>query len=187
MANSSVNFRRVILGLLSKRSMSGYDIRRLLRSLGGLLGNPSFGTIYPALHALLNDGLVTVEVIPHASRPPRKIYTITETGKQALRGWAVRPLSSSIGLRSFIMNLILAGDAIPDGLTALFRKRLEAVAAYRSALEQVNDELAGQASQGELAAIEYALAIGHAELAWLECKLGQLLTEAEVDPSEKVT
>jgi DNA-binding PadR family transcriptional regulator len=187
MASSSVSFRRVILGLLSKRSMSGYDIRRLLRSLGSLLGNPSFGTIYPALHALLKDGLVTVEVVPHASRPPRKIYTITETGKQALQEWAVQPLSSSMGLRSFIMNLILAGDAIPDGLTALFRKRSEAVAAYRSVLEQVNDELAGQASQGELVAIEYALAIGNAELAWLGSRLGQLSTEAEENLSEKVT
>ena len=82
MAKSSVNFRHFILGLLSRRSMSGYDIRRLLRSLGWLLGNPSFGTIYPALHALLKDGLVTVEVVPHPSRPPRKIYTITGAGRR---------------------------------------------------------------------------------------------------------
>ena len=187
MATSSVSFRRVILGLLTKRSMSGYDIRRLLRSLGSLLGNPSFGTIYPALHALLKDGLVTVEVVPHASRPPRKVYTITETGKQALQGWAVQPLSSSMGLRAFILHLILAGDSIPDGVTALLQKRLEAVAADHWALKQVNDELVDQASLGELVAIEYVLAIGNAELAWLECKLGQLSTEAGMDPSEKVT
>ena len=36
--------------------MSGYDIKRLLKSLNWLVGSPSFGTLYPTLH----DGLVSV-------------------------------------------------------------------------------------------------------------------------------
>jgi DNA-binding PadR family transcriptional regulator len=159
----------------------------LLRSLGWLLGNPSFGTIYPALHALLEDGLVNVEVVPHPSRPPRKIYTITEAGKQALQEWIAQPPPSSIGLRAFIMRLILAGDSISDGLTAHLQQRQEAVAAHHSALEQATQELGEQASLGELVAIEYGLAIASAELAWLEGKLNQLSTEAGTDPSEKGT
>ena len=127
MAKGSVSFRHFILGLLTKRSMSGYDIRRLLRSLDWLLGNPSFGTIYPALHALLEDGLVTVEVVPHPSRPPRKIYTITEAGKQALKEWVAQPPPSSTGLRAFIMHLILAGDSTSGGLSIKTVCRLEKV------------------------------------------------------------
>jgi len=187
MAKSSVSFRHFILGLLTRRSMSGYDIRQLLRSLGWLLGNPSFGTIYPALHALLEDGLVTVEVVPHPSRPPRKIYTITEAGRQALKEWVAQPPPSSIGLRAFIMHLILAGDATSDGLTGHLRQRREAVAAHRSALEQAIEGLGEQASAGELVAIEYGLAIANAELAWLEGKLNQLSTEMETNPSAEAT
>ena len=187
MVKGSVSFRHFILGLLTKRSMSGYDIRRLLRSLGWLLGNPSFGTIYPALHALLEDGLVTVEVVPHPSRPARKIYTITEAGKQALQQWVAQSLPSSIGLRAFIMHLIVEGDSISENLTGHLRQRQEAVAAHRSALEQTVEGLGEQASAGELVAIEYGLAIANAELAWLQGKLGQLSAETETDPSEEAT
>ena len=187
MAKSSVSFRHFILGLLTKRSMSGYDIRRLLRSLGWLLGNPSFGTIYPALHALLEDGLVTVEVVPHPSRPARKIYTITEAGRQVLQKWIPQSPSLSIGIRAFIMRLILAGDSTSDGLNEHLRQRQEAVAAHHSALEQAIEELGEQASAGELVAIEYGLAIANAELAWLEGKLNQLSTEMETNPSAEAT
>ena len=177
MAKGSVSFRYFILGLLVKRSMSGYDIRRLLRNLSWLLGTPSFGAIYPALHALLGDGLVTVEVVPHPTRPPRKIYTITDAGKQALREWVAQSPPSSTDLRAFIMHLMLTGDSICDRLTAHLRQRQEAVATHHSDLEQAARELGEQPSLGELVGIEYGLAIASAEMAWLEGKLAQLSVE----------
>lgn len=181
-----MSFRYFILGLLVKRSMSGYDVRRLLRSLDWLLGSPSFGTIYPALHGLLEDEWVSVEVVPHPTRPPRKIYTITEAGTRALAEWAVGPSPSSAGLRGFIMRLILEGDSASDGLAAHLRQRQEAVAAHRSALEQATEELGEGASLGELVAIEYGLAIASAEMAWLAGKLDHL-TETRADLSKQAT
>jgi PadR family transcriptional regulator AphA len=187
MAKSSVSFRHFILGLLVKRPMWGYDIRRLLRSLDWLLGNPSFGTIYPALHALLKDGLATVEVVPHPSKPPRKVYTITETGKRSMQEWVAQNPSSSVGLRSFIMYVILTSNSTHGGLATHLRQRQEAVAAHHSDLEQAVEELGEQVSSGERMAIEYGLAIASAELVWLESKLGQLSTETGTDPLEEAT
>jgi DNA-binding PadR family transcriptional regulator len=49
-----------VLGLLAQQPMSGYDIKRLLKSLGWLVDSPGFGGLYPALRALLGHGLVTM-------------------------------------------------------------------------------------------------------------------------------
>ncbi len=84
MANN-VSTRHFILGLLTRQPMSGYDIKRFLKQLSWLVDSPSFGSLYPALHALLKDDRVTVEVIPRQDKPPRKIYTITEAGRQVLQ------------------------------------------------------------------------------------------------------
>jgi DNA-binding PadR family transcriptional regulator len=167
--------------------MSGYDIKRFLQILGWLLGNTSFGTIYPALHALHQDDLVTVEVVPHPSRPARKIYAITEAGREALREWIAQPPPSNTGLRSFIMHLILAGVSSRDGLAAYLRQRREVAAERHSALEQAVEALSEQGSLGEQMAIEYGLAIANTELAWLEVKLAQLSTDSEMDPVERTT
>jgi hypothetical protein len=54
MATEGVSFRHFFLGLLDRRPMSGYDIKRLLERLKGLLGGSSFGNIYPAVPAHLS-------------------------------------------------------------------------------------------------------------------------------------
>ena len=61
---STKDIRHFILGLLTQQPMSGYGIKRSLKSLSWLIDSPSFGSIYPALRTLQEDGLVTVEVAP---------------------------------------------------------------------------------------------------------------------------
>ena len=46
------------------------------------------GTLYPLLSRLKNAGLVDYKWIESKSGPPRKYYTLTETGKQFLNGLA---------------------------------------------------------------------------------------------------
>ncbi|MHB1682913.1 MAG: PadR family transcriptional regulator [Bacilli bacterium] len=43
----------------------------------------SFGGIYPALHRMERDGLVTKDVVAQDSRPNKNLFAITETGRQA--------------------------------------------------------------------------------------------------------
>jgi DNA-binding PadR family transcriptional regulator len=56
MVAGSLSFRYFVLELLAQQPMSGYDIKRLLAHLSWLIGGASFGNIYPALHALLENG-----------------------------------------------------------------------------------------------------------------------------------
>ena len=82
-----MNYRYFVLGLLAQQSMSGYDIKRCFESFGWLIRSPSFGSLYPALHALQEDGCLTMQVVEGESGLSRKVYTITEVGQQALEKW----------------------------------------------------------------------------------------------------
>jgi DNA-binding PadR family transcriptional regulator len=169
MATTAQRFRFFILGLLGQRPMSGYDIRQTMKRLGWLIGSPSFGAIYPALHALLEEGQVTVEVVSRPDRPPRKLYSITEIGKQALGEWIATSDSSHESLRLFIQRLILVGDYdSTSGLLAHLRQRREAVAAHRSTLEQAAARSNTETGRGHRLAIDYGLATADAELDWLD-------------------
>jgi DNA-binding PadR family transcriptional regulator len=57
-----------ILGLLKEQPMHGYDLRKRLRTDFGLLSSLSFGSLYPALARLEQDGavreLITGESVP---------------------------------------------------------------------------------------------------------------------------
>jgi PadR family transcriptional regulator AphA len=166
--------RQLVLGLLTQKSMSGYDIKRFLKSLGWLIDGPSLGSLYPALHALLEDGLVTVEVVTSQDRPPRKIYTITPAGRQALQELAAQPAAPSASLKAFVMRLIMTSSLSHTGLMAHLQQRRSQVAAHRDNLEQAVETLEGTKDCGQRLTFGYGLALAMAELAWLDSALEEL-------------
>jgi DNA-binding PadR family transcriptional regulator len=170
----TISIRHFILGLLSQQPMSGYDIKRFLNSLSWLIDSPSFGTLYPALHALLDDGLVTVKVVPGEGKPPRKIYSSTEVGRLTLREWMDQPVDVDTSLRTFVMRLTLAGCLPPGNLTAYLEQRRAQVVAYRCALEQSAESMDDGLDLGERLTLGYALCLAAAELKWLDRTLARL-------------
>jgi PadR family transcriptional regulator AphA len=173
MANAA-SIRHFVLGLLNRQPMSGYDIKRFLKRLSWLIDSPSFGSLYPALHALLKDDLVTVEVVPCEDKPPRKIYTITEAGKYILREWMDQPVTSNASLKAFLMRLILAGNLSHDGLVTHLQQRQAQVTAHRRALERTAETMGESIDLGDRLALDYGLTVASAELTWLDRTLFQL-------------
>jgi DNA-binding PadR family transcriptional regulator len=163
-----VNLNFLILGLLAQRPMSGYDIKRFMKSLGWLIGSLGGGSLYPVLRVLLEEDLVAVKVIPGLDRPPRKIYSITEAGRQALQSWVQQPVVVSSSLKAFIMRLLLADSYEPAGLLAHVWQRRVQVAAHYATLAEGTGTLGERSSLGQRVAPDYGLALARAELGWLD-------------------
>jgi PadR family transcriptional regulator AphA len=170
----AVSIRHLILGLLTQQSMSGYDIKRSLKSLSWLIDSPSFGSIYPALRALREDDLVTIEVASRQGKPPRKIYTITEAGRLALREWMDQPVAPGASLKTFMMRLIVANNFSHTGLISHLQQRRSQVALHYTTLKQIAGTLDGTIDSGQHLAFGYGLTLATAELAWLDSTLEQL-------------
>lgn len=163
-----MSFRYSILGLLTRQPMSGYDVKRFLRHLDWLIDSPSLGSVYPALHALLKDELVTVKVIPNEDKPARKVYTITEAGRQVLQEWLDQPIEPDISLKAFLMRLMLATHLPCTGVVECLQQRRSQVAAHRASLKQVIGAEDEKLGLGQRLAFDYGLAAATAEIAWLD-------------------
>jgi PadR family transcriptional regulator AphA len=181
---SAVSIRHFILGLLNRQPMSGYDVKRFLKGLSWLMDSPSFGSLYPALHTLLESGLVTVEVVARQDKPPRKIYSITEAGRQVLQEWMAQPIGSGVSLKAFLMRLILASNLSQAGLVAHLEQRRSQVADHQLDLEQAAGAMDESMDLGERLALEYGLAVAAAELDWLDGTLAQLPQRQPVEATQ---
>lgn len=82
-----MTIRFAILGLLNWQPATGYDLKKIIAGSSTLYWSGNNNQIYTTLIQLGREGLVSVEVQPQASLPARKVYTITEAGKAALRAW----------------------------------------------------------------------------------------------------
>lgn len=126
----------VLLSLLARRPMHGYDLMAELSRLYGPAYQPSAGSIYPALLSLHAEGLVESQ-----ETGGRKTFTLTDVGATALadRADAVAALEVRTGVR-------LTQHEEVDGALARFASRVLAVADRidHDALEALLDRLAGE-------------------------------------------
>ncbi|MFL0248352.1 PadR family transcriptional regulator [Candidatus Clostridium stratigraminis] len=70
----------LVLSMLSKEDWYGYDLSEYLSRHIDIAD----GSVYPLLRKLKSDGLVTTYLSEESGGPPRKYYTITESGKEYL-------------------------------------------------------------------------------------------------------
>lgn len=173
MAASTVSLRYLVLGLIAESPMSGYDIRRFLGRLSWLIGSPSYGSLYPVLSRLLQDGLVTMDVSVREARPPKKVYSITEAGRIALQEWLDQPTVPG-SLKAFAMRLIIAKRLSQTGLIAHLQQRRSVVAGHQARLSEVVKTLHPTQDSGQYLALDYALAVAQAEMQWLDSALQRL-------------
>jgi DNA-binding PadR family transcriptional regulator len=78
-------FGLLLLGLLCRREMYGYEIVAQLRETTERVIDLPEGTVYPALRRLEHDGLIAGHWVDVAGAAPRRrYYVLTEVGERAL-------------------------------------------------------------------------------------------------------
>src|SRR5256712_8387183 len=102
-ANTS---RYAILGVLSRRPMSGYDVKKLIERSIAHFWSESYGQIYPILNRLAAEGLAERRRERQRGKPDRHVYSLTSKGRAELLRWLAlparpQPLPSEVLLERF--------------------------------------------------------------------------------------
>lgn len=80
-----------ILGLINREPMTGYDITREFNSNN--LANfwyAKHSQVYPELGRLMDEKLVTCEVVIQGEKLEKKLYSITPDGRAQLQEWLMK-------------------------------------------------------------------------------------------------
>ncbi len=93
MAKQSSRTEHAILGFLSWRPMSGYDIKQAVSESVGNFWSESFGQIYPALHRMEDSGWIerVSGDLDDAGGRPKQSYGLTRRGREVLAEWLSEP------------------------------------------------------------------------------------------------
>ena len=120
-----MNVRTLCLGILSLQEASGYEIKKDVED--GLFSHfidASYGSIYPALTQLAAEGLLTVRAEEQTGKPDKKVYAITESGKNALAN-AISVTPSKDKYKSeFLFQMLLQDFLSPDVMLVAIQKQL---------------------------------------------------------------
>ena len=126
-----MDVKTVCLGMLTDGDASGYDLKKQFESSFGHFFAAGYGSIYPALSALAEQGLVSCEEIPQDGKPDRKVYAITDEGRQFLVE-ALQNTSPCHKVRSeFLAMMCFAHLMRPGDVEAVLDNRLADIERFK--------------------------------------------------------
>lgn len=118
-----MNTRMLCLGILTMGDASGYDIGKKLEQVFGNFIDVAASGVYPALRALYEEGLVDYQAVEQDSLPNKKVYTITQQGREAFRD-ALGELPPRHRIHSqFVLLLFYAELLSGDRLATVLEER----------------------------------------------------------------
>jgi PadR family transcriptional regulator, regulatory protein AphA len=122
-----------ILGFLNYQPHSGYDLKKRFDHTVNHFWSAEQSQIYRTLNSMTEMGWIEMEVIEQSDRPDRKVYHITETGRQQLRTWLLDPVPSQKPRIASLVQVFFAGQLSDEELLEKFE---EAARSTRQQLEQ---------------------------------------------------
>ena len=164
-----VTSRFAILGLLTLKPMSGYDLKMFVDEAIRFFWNLSYGTIYPMLKRMENEGLVLRKNVSRENRPERSVFRLTGKGRRVLSKWhegdvELPQVNDEILLRLFV------GHDVPA------EKNIELVNRYR---DKLRDRIRHYESI-EPESLEEARESRHGLLSHATLRCGILTTRARI-------
>ena len=107
-----MSLKHGILGLLKYGPTTGYDIDKTFRGSLNFFWQAQTSQIYRELNAMEKQGWITSEIVIQTNKPNKKIFTLTESGKEELLRWlSHNSIEEDIRVRDpFLVKLFFSGE-----------------------------------------------------------------------------
>lgn len=166
-----------ILGLINREPMTGYDITREFNSNN--LANfwyAKHSQVYPELSRLMEEELLTCQVVIQGEKLEKKLYTITEKGRKELMEWLMEddPLGPT-PKDVFRLRLYFSDFMTPEELKKHLQEQLKKHTAKRQYLSDTMQKHhnntpppAGTKECGDFMVLEGAILRENSYIQWLK-------------------
>ncbi|MEU2628327.1 PadR family transcriptional regulator [Kitasatospora sp. NPDC007106] len=159
--------RLPLLALLAKEPAHGYELKQALeQTFGAAYPRANIGQVYVTLGRLEKAGLIEGQDVAQDGKPDKRVYAITDTGRQEVATWLSEPSEGPRVRDEFFLKLVLAPETqLADRLTLINNQRRHYLNVMRGLNRMAAGERGNQVSQ---LLIEGAVLHLQADLDWLE-------------------
>lgn len=175
-----------VLGLLHQSPMHGYELRKRLNALLGMLRAFSYGSLYPCLRQLLDQGMITEDrpeepnvALALQSRRSKIVYKLTAEGKERLQDLLAEAGPAAWEDEGFGVHFAFFSHTradvrlrILEGRRSRLEERLEAVRAALARTRERVDSYTLELQNHGLESVER-------EVRWLNELIGRERAQAE--------
>ena len=180
-----MNLRAVLLGFLTRGDLTGYELKGAMDESVGFFFGASYGSIYPALRNLEEEGLVRSTLVVQSDRPNKKVYSLTPEGRAYFLDALEEPPAEDSFRSEFLMQLFFGHHQDPERLLALIGDHRSGLSNSLERLRKTEEAVREVATPYELMCLRFGLARYEATLSWLDAVEGEVRAVADEDGFER--
>lgn len=171
------SIRYALLSLLAREPLSGYDIKQYMNNRLGPFWKVGSNQVYPELAKMEGEGLVRLHGVEQESyRPARKLYEITEAGREALKEWTVAPAELETMRDEFLLKAynfwLVDPDQMRIRIEEMKAKHEARLAVYVDKVEELKQLPGASDIQDPIASsisvVEFGIEYERLYIAWCE-------------------
>ena len=116
--------RYILLGLLSKKKMTGYELNQSFKNEIGEFWQAKHSQIYPELAKMEEQGIIQHQVEITGEKLEKKVYELTEEGKEQLAEWIHTPTNElPVNRDEFVLKLYFVKDVNDPALVEIIQQQ----------------------------------------------------------------
>lgn len=185
-----MSLKHAILGFLHHAPLSGYDLKKAFDTSVRHFWPADQSQIYRTLAQLVDQEWAEVETISQDDRPNRKVYYITETGREELHRWLITPLPPQEFREPLLIQIFFAGQLADEEILNIFIREAEQLRTQLDYLHQIlpentdinKDQKLHHENFFQMLTLEYGIMMIQASLEWIE-QVIQRLQQKELSSS----
>lgn len=178
-----MNVRTLCLSILFEGEATGYEIRRkCVEGECAYFIEASFGSIYPALNKLEQEGLVTSRTEQQSGKPAKKVYSITDAGRASFADELSAPLGEDVFRSPFLLFARYAHILPRELVETRAAEQLDKLVQDRKKLDDVAAEHGSKA--GDTWVLNYGRAIMELAERHMRAHMHELITMARAEPNK---
>ena len=172
-----------MLAALAHRPRSGYDLNKWFDTSASHFCTAGYSSVYPALAMFERGGMVVHETVPGDRGPERKVYSVTDEGREALLRWAAEPATGP-EVRDEQLVKALSYGMLPGGmarglLEGARERHQEKLAYYEGLMRGLEDsrgrgEISGEAYVGTKLTLMRGIGAEESYVRWCDEAAGLL-------------
>ena len=160
-----MSVKHSLLALLYEKPRHGYEVKVAFESVVEGLWPLNAGQVYTTLDRLERDALVES---PGHDKKDRKLYTITQAGKEELWSWLEEPVGRSLFKEEFYFKFLCASHVSYENKQNMIRSQKETILKDILHFTQLRKQMSLSENETMKLLIEGALLHLEADMKWLE-------------------
>lgn len=184
-----MSLKHAILGFLSFRPLSGYDLKKSFDNSVRHFWPANQSQIYRTLAQMAKEGLVEIEVIERDDRLDMKVYHLSETGQAELKHWLATPFPPQDTREPFLIQIFFGSRIDNDELLQLLRHEVQVTQETLDVYDEIYNMSMGREPEDQRAfflsmlTLDYGKKGEEAKLEWLNKAIEQIENET-YDPTK---